>query len=128
PDEQPEPDEIRRVNEIFKRAADHAGDDAAVLKEVADYYASSDQLKEAIPLYLRVLDLQPDDANAREKLATGFILTNQRAKAAELLEEIIKQRPDKYQPYELLAQMLDDEARAFQRENKTEEAKAIFAK
>ena len=125
---QPKPDELKRTNEIFEKAAVHAGDDPAILKEVADYYAASQQLKDAIPLYLRVLELQPDDANAREKLATGFILTNQRGKALEMLEQIIKQHPDKYQPYDLLAQVLDDEARSLHRANRTEEAKATFAK
>ena len=128
PDSPLKPDELKRVNEIFKKAAEHANDDPAVLKDVADYYASSQQLKEAIPLYLRVLELQPDDANAREKLATGFILTNQRGKAVEMLEQIIKEHPDKYQPYDLLAQVLDDEARSLQRENRLDEAKAKFAK
>jgi tetratricopeptide (TPR) repeat protein len=128
PDSQPKPEDLKRVNEIFKKAAENAGDDPAILKDVADYYAASQQLKEAIPLYLRVLELQPDDANAREKLATGFILTNQRGKAVELLEQIIKEHPEKYQPYDLLAQVLDDEARSLQRENRLDEAKAKFAK
>jgi tetratricopeptide (TPR) repeat protein len=127
-DSQPKPDELKRVNEIFKRAAEHAGDDPAILKDAADYYAASQQLKEAIPLYLRVLELQPEDANAREKLATGFILTNQRGKAVEMLEQIIKEHPDKYQPYDLLAQVLDDEARSLERANRIDEAKAKFAK
>src|SRR6266566_3863758 len=127
-DSQPKPDELKRTNEIFKKAAEHAGDDPAVLKEIADYYAASQQLKEAIPLYLHVLELQPDDANAREKLATGFILTNQRGKAVEMLEQIIKEHPEKYQPYDLLAQVLDDEARSLLRTNRLEEAKAKFAK
>jgi tetratricopeptide (TPR) repeat protein len=127
-DSQLKPDELKKINEVFKRAAEHAGDDASVLKEVADYYAASQQLKEAIPLYLRVLELQPDDANAREKLATGFVLTNQRDKAVEMLEQIIKEHPEKYQPYDLLAQVLDEEARSLQRANRTEEAKAKFAK
>jgi tetratricopeptide (TPR) repeat protein len=128
PDSQPKPDELKRVNEIFKKAVENAKDDPAILKDVADYYASSQQLKEAIPLYLRVIELQPDDANAREKLATGFILTDQRGKAVELLEHIIKEHPEKYQPYDLLAQVLDDEARSLQRENRLEEARAKFAK
>jgi len=128
PDSMPKPDELKRVNEIFKKAAEHANDDPTALKDVADYYASSQQLKEAIPLYLRVLELQPDDANAREKLATGFILTNQRGKAVEMLEQIIKQHPEKYQPYDLLAQVLDDEARSLQRANRLDEAKATYAK
>jgi tetratricopeptide (TPR) repeat protein len=127
-DSQPKPDELKRTNEVFKKAAEHAGDDPAILKDVADYYAASEQLKEAIPLYLHVLELQPDDANAREKLATGFILTNQRAKAVEMLEQIIKEHPEKYQPYDLLAQVLDDEARSLQRAKRVDEAKATFAK
>ncbi len=127
-DAQPKPDELGRINEIFKKAVEHANDDPAILKDVADYYASSQQLKEAIPLYLRVLELQPDDANAREKLATGFILTNQRGKAVEMLEQIIKQHPEKYQPYDLLAQVLDEEARSLQRAKRLDEAKAEFAK
>ena len=128
PGSESKPDEIARVNEIFKRAAERAGEDSATLKDVADYYASSQQIKEAIPLYLRVLELQPDDVNAREKLATGFVLTNQRAKAVEMLEQIIKQHPEKYQPYDLLAEVLDDEARSLQRANQIEQAKAEFAK
>src|SRR5438067_9577655 len=38
-DSQPKPDELKRTNEIFKKAAEHARDDPAVLKEIADYYA-----------------------------------------------------------------------------------------
>ncbi len=127
-DSQPKPDELKKTNEVFKRAAENSGDDPGILKDVADYYAASQQLKEAIPLYLRVLELQPDDANAREKLATGFILTNQRDKAVEMLEQIIKEHPEKYQPYDLLAQVLDEEARSLQRANRIDEAKATFAK
>jgi len=128
PDRPPKPDEIARVNEIFKKAADHAGDDPAVLKDVGDYYASTQQVKEAIPLYLRLLELEPDDTNAREKLATGFVLTNQRDKAVEMLEAIIQEHPEKYQPYDLLAGLLDDAARALEREKKSDQAKATFAK
>jgi tetratricopeptide (TPR) repeat protein len=127
-DSQPKPDELKKINEVFKRAAENAGDDPGILKDVADYYAASQQLKEAIPLYLRVLELQPDDANAREKLATGFVLTNQRDRAIEMLEQIIKEHPEKYQPYDLLAQVLDEEARSLQRANRIEEAKGKFAK
>jgi len=128
PDVEPNHDDVAIVNNIFRKAAENAHDDAAILKEIADHYASSQQIAEAIPLYLRVLELQPEDATAREKLATGFILTNQSAKAIAMLDEIIKQHPEKYQPYDLLAQVLDDQARALQRENKTSEAKAAFSK
>ncbi|MDQ6938976.1 MAG: tetratricopeptide repeat protein [Verrucomicrobiota bacterium] len=127
-DAEPSPDEIRRVNVFFRRAAENAGDDAAALKDVADYFAASQQVQEAIPLYLRALELEPDDLSAREKLATGFAVTNQRGKAIEMLDEIIKQTPDKYQPYDLLAQLLDDEGRGLQRAKQFEQAKAVFAK
>lgn len=127
-DRTPKPEEIARVNDIFKKAAEHAGNDSTVIKDLADYYAATQQIKEAIPLYLRLIELEPDDTNAREKLATGFVLTNQREKAVQMLEEIIKQQPDKYQPYDLLAGLLDDMARNFERDKKKDEAKAAFAK
>jgi tetratricopeptide (TPR) repeat protein len=128
PNVEPKAEDFARVNQIFRKAVDHAGDDAAILKDVADYYAASRQIKEAIPLYIRVLELQPDDAGARERLATGFLLTNQRDKAVEMLEEIIKLHPDKYQSYELLGQLLEDNARALDRANQKERAKAEFTK
>lgn len=121
-------EELSRLNEIFKTAVAHADDDPAILKEVADYYALSDQIQEAIPLYLKILELQPDDPTAREKLAAGFMVTNQREKAIGMLEEIIRLNPAKYQPYELLAQLFDEAGRARQRENQPEEALPLFAK
>ena len=125
---EPKPEEIKRVNGFFNKAIAHAGDDPAALKEIADYYAASQQITEAIPLYLKVLELQPDDLNAREKLATGFVLTNQRDKAIAMLEEIIKKQPAKYQPYELLAQLFDEAGRALERASQPEQAKTQFAK
>jgi tetratricopeptide (TPR) repeat protein len=125
---EPSPQDLAKVNELFKKAASHAQDDPAILKDVADYYAASQQIREAIPLYLRVLELQPDDSKTREKLATGFVLTDQRSKAIEMLDEIIKEHPEKYQPYDLLAQVLEDQGRALQRENKPNDAKAAFTR
>jgi tetratricopeptide (TPR) repeat protein len=124
----PKPEDIKRVNGFFEKAVANAGDDSTALKNVADYYAASQQIQEAIPLYLKVLELQPDDLNAREKLATGFVLTNQRDKAIEMLQEIITKQPEKYQPYDLLAQLLDEGARALERANQPDQAKAQFAK
>jgi len=128
PDRPPKREGIARVNEIFRKAVEHAGDDAKVLKDVADYYVATEQIKEAIPLYLRLLELEPDDTSARERLATGFVLTNQRDKAVEMLEQIIKEQPENYKPYDLLAGLLDDAARGLEREKKAEQAKAAFAK
>jgi len=128
PDVEPKPEDLKRVNDLFRKAVASAKEDSAALKEVADYFAASQQIQEAIPLYLKVLELQPDDSNAREKLASGFVLTNQREKAIEMLQEIIKQHPAKYQPYDLLAQLQDEGARALARANQPEPAKAEFAK
>jgi predicted TPR repeat methyltransferase len=65
-DVEPKAEDLKRVNAVFQRAADNAGDDATVVKDVADYFAASQQIEQAIPLYIRVLELQPDDASARE--------------------------------------------------------------
>ena len=125
---EPKPEEVKRINNLFRKAAENAGDDAGVLKEVGDYFAASQQIQEAIPLYLKVLELQPNDSNAREKLASGFLITNQREKAIGMLQEIIKEHPERYQPYDLLAQLLDEGARTLARENQLEAAKTEFAK
>ncbi len=127
-DTTPKPEEVERVNSIFTKAAELGANDASVLKDVADYFASSQQIKEALPFYLKVLERAPDDTSAREKLATGFVLTNQWPQAIQMLEEIIKLHPEKWQAYELLAGVYEDEARADDRNNKTEKAKADFAK
>ena len=127
-DTTPTPENLARVNSIFTKAAELGSDDAAVLKEVADYFASSQQIKEALPFYLKVLERAPDDASAREKLATGFVLTSQWPQAIEVLAEIIKLHPEKWQAYELLAGVYEDEARADDRNNQAEKAKAEFAK
>ena len=128
PDKNPKPEELEKVNAVFRKALALAPNDASVLKDAADYFAASQQIQEAIPLYLRVLELQPNDSNAREKLATGFILTNQRAKAIEMLQEIIQQHPEKYQTYELLGRVLEEDAKALAQAEKPEEAKAEYAK
>ena len=128
PGHNPTRTEMTRANELFKKAAEYGKDDAAVLKDVAEFYASSQQLQQAIPIYLRVLELQPDDLNAREKLATSFVLTNQHAKAVEILEQLIKEHPENDELYDLLAQILDDDARSLDRANRKEEARMQYEK
>lgn len=128
PGETPKPEELRKVNGIFKQAADHADDDPAILREVADYYAATQQPERAIPVYFQVVKLQPDDATAREKLAASLVATQQREEAAELLQKLIDEQPERYESYELLAQVFDDEAKALQRANEPERAKAQWAR
>jgi tetratricopeptide (TPR) repeat protein len=128
PDKNPKAEELEKVNAVFHKALALAPGDASVLTSAADYFAASQQIQEAIPLYLRVLELQPNDSNAREKLATGFMLTNQRGKAIEMLQEIIQLHPEKYQPYELLGRVLEEDAKALAQADKKEEAKAEYSK
>ncbi len=128
PNETPDPADLQRANEFFTKAAELGGDDPAVLKDVADFFASSHQIQRALPLYLKVLELKPDDSGAQEKLATGFVLTNQRPQAIEMLQQIISEHPEKYQAYELLAEVYEDEGRALERAEKNEEARANFVK
>ena len=128
PDKELKPEQLEKVNTVFRKALKLAPSDASVAKDAADYFAASQQVQEAIPLYLRVLELQPNDANVREKLATGFMLTNQRGKAIQMLQEIIQQHPEKYQSYELLGQVLEEEAKALIKDKKVDEAKATYAK
>lgn len=128
PNTEPKPEDVNRVNGFFRKAAEKAEDDPAVLKEVADYFAASQQIQEAIPVYLKVLELQPDDSSVREKLASGFILTNQSEKAIKMLQEIIEEHPAKYQAYDLMAQLLDENGRALARSKQLDQAKAEFAK
>ena len=128
PDKNLPPGDLQKVNAVFRKALQLAPGDASILKDAADYFAASQQVQEAIPLYLRVLELQPNDSGAREKLATGFMLTNQRSKAIEMLQEIIQQHPEKYQTYELLGRVLEEEAGALTEAKKLDEAKADYAK
>ena len=124
---EPKPEDLQKVNIVFRKALKLAPGDASVIKDAADYFAASQQIKEAIPLYLRVLELQPNDANAREKLATGFLATHQRDKAIQMLQEIIQQHPEQNQPYELLGKVQEEEADSL-REKKPEKAKAEYRK
>jgi tetratricopeptide (TPR) repeat protein len=128
PDKNLQPEDLGKVNAVFQKAIALAPGDASILKDAADYYAASQQVQAAIPLYLRVLELQPNDSGAREKLATGFILTNQRSKAIEMLQESIQQHPEKYQTYELLGQVFEEEGKARLKEKKLDEAKANYTK
>jgi len=56
------------------------------------------------------------------------VLTNQRLQAIEMLQQIIKEHPEKYQAYELLAEVFEDEGRTLERANQRDEARANFVK
>jgi hypothetical protein len=68
-------------------------------------------------------ELQPNDSNAREKLATGFMLTNQRGKAIRCSRKS-SSTSGKYQTYELLGRVLEEDAKALAQAKKPDEAKS----
>ena len=45
-----------------------------------------------------------------------------------MLQQMIKEHPEKYQTYELLAEVYEDEGRTLERANQREEARANFVK
>ena len=50
-----QPADQEKMNAVYRRAGELAGDDAAILSRVADYFVLSRQVKEAIPFYLKVV-------------------------------------------------------------------------
>jgi tetratricopeptide (TPR) repeat protein len=103
------PEGIKKVNPIFAKAVDLAGDDVETLNQVANYYVISGQIPEAIPLYLKVLELSPNQNSVREKLAYSYLQSEQRLKAIEVLEAMIKRNPAQAYAYEMLAKIYEDE-------------------
>jgi tetratricopeptide (TPR) repeat protein len=106
------PDDLKKLNALFKKTLSLAKDDPLVIAKVADYYALTRQVKDAIPLYLRALSLKPDTndpaiLNVREKLATSFLATGQRDEAIKALQDLIKASPTRYETYELLGQLFE---------------------
>jgi tetratricopeptide (TPR) repeat protein len=106
------PEELKRMNGVYERLAALAPDDAVILSKIADYYVLSKQVKEAIPRYLAVLKNNPDGdeptvRNVREKLARSLIFTGQRDEAIEVLEALVKQNPQRFDTYELLGELYE---------------------
>ncbi len=103
------PEGIKKVNPIFSKAVELAGDDVETLNQVANYYVLSGQIPEAIPLYLKVLEVSPNQNSVREKLAYSYLQSEQRVKAIEVLEAMIKQNPAQAYAYEMLGKIYEDE-------------------
>ena len=102
------PEASKKINPIFAKAIELAGDDVDVLNQAANYYVVSGQIPEAIPLYVRVLELSPGQNSVREKLAYSYLQSEQRAKAIEVLEAMIKQNPGQAYAYEMLGKIYED--------------------
>ncbi|OAI42366.1 hypothetical protein AYO41_00970 [Verrucomicrobia bacterium SCGC AG-212-E04] len=103
------PEGTKKVNPLFNKAVELAGDDVEVLNQVANYFVLSGQIPEAIPLYLKVLELSPNQNSVREKLAYSYLQSEQRLKAIEVLEAMIKQNPAQTYAYEMLGKIYEDE-------------------
>ena len=121
------PDELKRMNAVYLKAADIGKDDTQIITEVADYFVLSKQVKEAIPFYTSVLAHSrdggdPEFARLRDKLAHSFIATGQRDEAIALLEEVVKANALRFATYELLGELYEQRSEVERQAG--EEAKA----
>ena len=106
------PEQQQKMNGIYRRAAELAGDDPSILSEVGDYFVLSKQVKEAIPYYLKVIASPQAEkdlllSNTRQKLARAFIVNQQRDEAIEVLEKMAKEDPMRFDTYELLGELFE---------------------
>jgi tetratricopeptide (TPR) repeat protein len=109
-----EPAQLEKMNAIHRKAGELGAKDAIVLTEVGDYFILSKQVKEAIPYYLAILKLPPgpNDAplnNVRDKLARSLLIAGQRKEAIGYLEDIIKDSPLRFETYELLGELYEED-------------------
>lgn len=104
------PDDLKKMNAVYRRAGELAGEDATILSRVADYFVLSRQVKDAIPFYLKVVaapqtEKDPPINNTRDKLARAFIVTQQRDEAIGVLEQMAKENPLRFATFELLGEL-----------------------
>ena len=109
-----QPEQLQKMNAIFRRAAELAGDDAAILAHVGDYFVLSLQEKEAIPYYLKVVtapqtEKDPLVNDTRVKLAKAFIVTQRRDEAIAVLEKMAKDHPSRFATYEWLGELYEQQ-------------------
>lgn len=99
---------VPAVDQLLKKAAGYAENDANVYAKIGDDYVLIDQVADAIPFYLRTLELNKDNADVRLKLAQSFLKTGQRDQAIHSLEEMVKANPMKFEIYEFLARLYEE--------------------
>ena len=107
-----QPEQLGRMNAIYRKAAELGSDDATIQSKVGDYFVLSRQVKEAIPFYRAALNapLPGEESplhNLREKLARAFLVTDQRDEALQMLEQIARENPMRYETYELLGELYE---------------------
>src|SRR2546423_908144 len=91
----------------------------------AKYLKKGDQ---AIEFANKAIALDPQKIDGYQRLFEIYLTASDEKRALETLEAIIQEHPEKYQSYELLAQLHDDEGRALVRANQTDPANAEFKK
>ena len=104
------PEDLQKMNVVYRRAGELAGDDSTVLSRIADYFVLSRQVKDSIPFYLQVVAAPPGEKdppimNTRDKLARAFIVTQQRDEAIAVLEQMAKDNPLRFATFELLGEL-----------------------
>ena len=105
-----QPDQQRKMNEVYRRAAELAAGDVITLARVGDYFILSQQVKEAIPYYEKVVaspvpDKDPLLTSTRDKLARAFIVTQRRDEAIAVLERMAKDDPSRFATFEMLGEL-----------------------
>ena len=105
-----QPDQLQKMNAVYRRASELAGDDAAILSRVGDYFVLSLQTKEAIPFYQKSIaapqtDKDPPLNDTRVKLAKAFFVTQRRDEAISVLEQMAKDNPLRFATFEMLGEL-----------------------
>jgi tetratricopeptide (TPR) repeat protein len=109
-----EPAQLQKMNAVYRKLAEAGPRDVQALTESGDYYVLSKQVKDAIPLYRAVLKLPPGPNdpplnNVRDKLARSLLIEGSREEAIGLLEDIIKDSPLRFETYELLGELYEQD-------------------
>jgi tetratricopeptide (TPR) repeat protein len=107
-----EPAQLQKMNAVYRKAAELGPKDVTILTKVGDYFVLSKQVKDAIPYYLAILALPPAPGdpplnNVRDKLARSLLISGQRDEAIKYLEEIVKDSPLRFETYELLGELYE---------------------
>ncbi len=93
------------LNSIFKKALDHAGNDAAVKEKVGDFYRTTKQYEMAEAVYAGLIKEHPDDLELRKKLAVTYAGMQKEDKLIETLKGILEVDPTNTQTHRQIAQI-----------------------
>ncbi len=128
-----QPDQQRKMNDVYRRAAELAGDDMTVVSRVGDYFILSQQVKEAIPYYQKVVaapvpDKDPLLNSTRDKLARAFFVTQRRDEAIAVLEQMAKDDPVRFTTFEMLGELYQQKGESEKAGGENDKANGDFEK